>query len=344
MKRREFLQTVSAAGATPLLAGTAVSAADPTEPLPRVDPAQIVTRGDMQYRKLGKTGEEVSCIGVGGFHIGIPKDESESIKIIRSAIDAGINFMDNCWDYHDGASELRMGKALQDGYRKKVFLMTKIDGRTHDAAAKQIDQCLLRLRTDVIDLLQHHEMLRMEDADRVFAENGAQVAVEEARKAGKIRFVGFTGHKDPLVHLRTLEVAKEHGFRFDTVQMPLNVLDAHFRSFARRVLPVLVKEQIGVLGMKPMASGAVLESKAATAVECLQYALTLPTSVVITGMESMDRLKQALDVVKNFKPLPEDQVNAILARTAKAAKKGAYEAFKTGVQYDGTAKHPEWLG
>lgn len=222
-----------------------------------------------------------------------------------------------------------MGKALQDGYRKKAFLMTKIDGRTKPAAAKQIDQCLLRLRTDVIDLVQHHEMIRMEDADRVFGENGAHEAVEAAKKAGKIRFVGFTGHKDPLAHLRTLEVAKENGFRFDAVQMPLNVLDAHFRSFARDVLPALVKEQIGVLGMKPMASGAILEGKIATAPECLNYALTLPTSVVITGMESMDRLKQALEVVKNFRPLPEDQVAALLAKTEKAAAKGKSERFKT---------------
>lgn len=300
--------------------------------------------GDMPYRKLGKTGVEVSCVGLGGFHMGIPADEADSIKIVRTAIDGGINFMDNCWDYHEGVSELRMGKALQDGYRKKVFLMTKIDGRTKAAAAKQIEQSLLRLRTDVIDLVQHHEMLRMEDADRVFGEHGAQEAVEAARKAGKIRFVGFTGHKDPLVHLRTLEVAKEHGFRFDTVQMPLNVLDAHFRSFARLVLPVLVKEQIGVLGMKPLASGAIFDTKTVTAAECLHYALTLPTSVVITGCETVDRVKQALEIAKNFKPLTEEQVAAILKKTEQAAAKGKHEKFKTATEYDTTAKHPEYLG
>jgi aryl-alcohol dehydrogenase-like predicted oxidoreductase len=184
----------------------------------------------------------------------------------------------------------------------------------------------------------------MEDADRIFGEHGAQEAVEEARKAGKIRFVGFTGHKDPQVHLRTLEVAKDHGFRFDTVQMPLNVFDAHFRSFARNVVPVLVKEQIGVLGMKPMASGAVLESKAATAVECLHYALTLPTAVVITGCETVDRVKQALDVAKNFKPLTEDQVAALLKKTEGAAARGKHERFKTSMEFDSTAKHPEYLG
>jgi predicted aldo/keto reductase-like oxidoreductase len=252
--------------------------------------------------------------------------------------------MDNCWDYHDGLSELRLGKALQDGYRKRVFLMTKIDGRTKPVAAKQIDQCLLRLRTDHLDLVQHHEMLRMEDADRVFGENGAQEAVEAARKAGKVRYVGFTGHKDPLVHLRTLEVAKAHGFHFDTAQMPLNVMDAHFRSFARQVVPELVKGGVGVLGMKSMADGSILESNTVTAVECLKYALTLPTSVVITGIETPERLKQALGVVKGFKPLAPEEVDAILAKTARAAATGNYEKFKTGVQFDGTAKHPEWLG
>src|SRR5437763_14496358 len=227
----------------------------------------------MRYRRLGRTGQEVSVIGLGGHHIGRQKEEKESIAIIRAAIDAGINFMDNCWDYHDGGSEVRMGKALRDGYRKKVFLMTKIDGRTKKAAAEQLDQSLERLQTDVIDLLQHHEVLRLEDPDRIFADGGAHEAMLEAKKAGKIRFIGFTGHKDPLVHLRMLEVAAKHGFQFDTVQMPLNVMDAHFRSFAHLVLPVLVRDQIGVLGMKSMGSGVILQSKAVTPVECLTYAL-----------------------------------------------------------------------
>ena len=352
MMRREFIHKVSVAGTVPLMAGSVMNTSHAApmkpekleEPLLRFDVANEILRDGMRYRKLGSTGEIVSCIGLGGFHIGIPKEDAEATKIIRTAIDSGINFMDNCWDYHDGLSELRMGKALEGGYRKKVFLMTKIDGRTKTAAATQIDQCLLRLRTDVIDLVQHHEMLRMEDADRVFGEKGAQEAVEAARKAGKIRFVGFTGHKDPVVHLRTLDVAKEHGFRFDTVQMPLNVLDAHFRSFARGVVPVLVQEQIGILGMKPLASGAILESKVATAVECLNYALTLPTSVVITGIETMARLTQAVKVAKEFKPLSVDEVNTLLAKSAKAAAKGEFEKFKTSVRFDGTATHPEWLG
>src|SRR5438270_12473189 len=216
----------------------------------------------MSYRKLGSTAERVSAIGLGGYHIGIPKDESESIRIIRSAVDRGINFLDNSWDYHDGGSEIRMGKALKDGYRKRIFLMTKYNGRTRESAAKQIDESLKRLQVDVIDLIQFHENIRMEDPDRYFAPGGAHEAVMAAKKAGKVRYIGFTGHKDPAVHLRMLDIAAQNGFHFDSCQMPLNVLDAHFRSFAHQVLPRLVKEGIAVLGMKPMASGIALEAGA----------------------------------------------------------------------------------
>src|SRR5881398_3035503 len=183
----------------------------------------------MIYRELGKTGEKVSAIGVGGWHLGLrPVEEALAIRIVRTAIDRGINFLDNSWDYNEGASEIRMGKALRDGYRKKAFLMTKIDGRSKSEAARQLDQSLRRLQTDCIDLVQHHEVLRYEDPHRIFDEEGAHAALVEARHAGKLRFIGFTGHKDPRIHLYTLEVAKEHGFTFDTVQMPLNVMDAHY--------------------------------------------------------------------------------------------------------------------
>src|SRR5438876_2488121 len=298
----------------------------------------------MIYRALGRTGERVSVIGLGGWHIGQASiSERESIQLIRQAIDRGITFMDNCWDYNEGASQVRMGKALKDGYRKKVFLMDKIDGRTKKAAAEQIDQCLQRLQTDVNDLLQHHEVIRLEDPERIFAEGGAQEAVLAAKKAGKVRFIGFTGHKDPLVHLRMLEVAAQHGFRFDAVQMPLNVMDAHFRSFGEKVLPLLVKEGIGVLGMKSMGDGLILKSKTVTPVECLQYAMTLPTSTVITGIDSLQILKQDLDAVKSFRPLTEKQVAALLVRTAGAAAGGRFEGFKTTNGFDGTAKNPDWL-
>jgi aryl-alcohol dehydrogenase-like predicted oxidoreductase len=205
------------------------------------------------YRTLGRTGERVSAIGLGGYHLGKPYlEESESIRIIRTAIDRGVTFLDNSWDYYDGQSELRMGKALRDGYRQRAFLMTKIDGRDRVTAARQIDESLRRLQTDRVDLLQHHEVIRLDDADRIFATGGAMEAVLEGKHAGKVRYFGFTGHKSPEIHLKTLATAASHRFHFDTVQMPLNVMDAHYQSFEKKVLPVLLKRKIGVLGMKPM--------------------------------------------------------------------------------------------
>lgn len=299
----------------------------------------------MPMRTLGRTGVQVSLVGLGGWHLGFDyTDEELSIRIIRTAIDNGINFMDNCWDYNDGASEERMGKALRDGYRERVFLMTKIDGRTKQDAAKQLDESLKRLQTDHIDLVQHHEILRYEDPHRIFDEKGANAALIEARDAGKIRFIGFTGHKDPRIHLYMLEVAQENGFTFDTVQMPLNVMDAHYRSFEKMVLPELVKQNIGVLAMKTLANGAILKSNAVTAIECLQYAMNLPVSVVITGCESMKDLEQALTAARTFRTLSEQQVQSVLDRTAQPAARGEYELFKTTSIYDGTATHPEWLG
>jgi aryl-alcohol dehydrogenase-like predicted oxidoreductase len=252
--------------------------------------------------------------------------------------------MDNCWDYNDGASELRMGEALRDGYRDRVFLMTKIDGRTRKDAAAQLDESLRRLQTDHIDLVQHHEIIRYEDPHRVFRERGAHEALLAARDAGKLRYVGFTGHKDPHIHLHMLDVAAEHGLRFDAVQMPLNVMDAHYRSFERMVLPRLVAEGVGVLGMKSLASGVILESGVVTATECLHYALNLPTSVVITGIDSVETLEQALEAVRGFRGLDEEQVGELLGRTAPAARAGEFEPFKTTSVHDGTAHNPEWLG
>jgi len=300
---------------------------------------------EMPVRTLGRTGVKVSLIGLGGWHLGFKFiDEELSTRIIRTAVDNGINFMDNCWDYNDGASEERMGRALKDGYRERVFLMTKIDGRTKKDAAKQLDESLKRMQTDHIDLVQHHEILRFEDPHRIFADEGANAALIEAREAGKISFIGFTGHKDPRIHKYMLEVATENGFQFDTVQMPLNVMDAHYRSFEKIVLPELVKQNIGVLAMKTLANGTILESKTVTAIECLQYAMNLPTSVVITGCESMEDLEQALTAARTFKPMSDEQVKGILDKTAEAASKGKYELFKTTSIYDGTAVHPEWLG
>ncbi len=300
--------------------------------------------GGMIYRTLGRTGEKVSAVGLGGHHIGRPADENVGIRIIRSALDGGMNFLDNCWDYHDGRSEVIMGKALRDGYRQKAFLMTKFDGRTGPATARQIDESLKRLQTDRIDLIQYHENIRMEDPDRFFAPGGPLEAVRAAKKAGKVRYIGFTGHKDPAVHLRMLEVAGQHNFHFDSAQMPLNVMDAHFRSFSRQVVPRLVKEGIAVLGMKPMGDGGIARSGVATAIECLHYALNLPTSVVITGCETPERLDQAFEAARTFKPMSQDQLNALLAKTRKAAMSGQYELFKTTERFDGTALHPDWMG
>src|SRR5256714_1130135 len=302
------------------------------------------TSNEMIYRKLGNTGERVSAIGLGGYHIGVPADEHEGIRIIRSAVDRGITFLDNSWDYHEGGSEIRMGKALKDGYRKRVFLMTKYNGRTRASAAKQIDESLKRLQVDVIDLIQFHENIRMEDPDRYFAPGGAHEAVMAAKKAGKVRYIGFTGHKDPAVHLRMLDLAAQNSFHFDAAQMPLNVLDFHFRSFAHQVVPTLVKEGTGVLGMKPIAFGNVLKAGVATPIECLHYALNLPTSVVINGCDSMERLDQAFQAARTFKPLSPAQLSALVSKTKEAALTGRYEPFKTTAIFDGTASHPEWLG
>lgn len=299
----------------------------------------------MPQRPLGATGEQVSAIGLGGWHLGLKHvDEALALRLVRTALDGGMNFLDNCWDYNGGLSETRMGKALRDGYRHKSFLMTKIDGRSYKEATRQLDECLTRLETDCIDLVQHHEIIRYEDPFRILDEDGAQSALEDARKAGKLRFIGFTGHKDPLVHLRMLEVATERGIQFDAVQMPLNLMDAHYRSFAKLVLPELTRLNIGVLAMKTMANGHILKSKTVTPIECLHYALHLPSSTVITGIDSMAILEQAFLAAQTFQPFTDLQLNQLLAKTAAMGKTGSFELFKTTSIYDGTASNPEWLG
>jgi predicted aldo/keto reductase-like oxidoreductase len=302
------------------------------------------SRDAVPRRKLGRTGELVSCLGLGGFHIGQGSlSDDEAVALIREAIDHGITFLDNCWDYNKGQSEARMGKALEGGYRKRVFLMTKLDGRSRDVARAQLGQSLERLKTDHIDLVQIHEVIRMEDPARCFAENGAIQALIEAKREGKLRYIGFTGHKDPAIHLTMLDAAKQHNFTFDTVQMPLNVMDAQYHSFEQSVLPVLVERNIGVLGMKSMGSGDILKSDVVSPEECLRYALSLPTSVVISGMDSHDVLQKNIALAKNLRPLEGDERVALLARVADAAKEGKYEAFKTSHKFDGTQQNPHWL-
>jgi predicted aldo/keto reductase-like oxidoreductase len=346
MQRREFLKGVALTGAGAYTTmGERIMPGMNSEAGAQSSSGVLSAQGAMIYRTLGRTGERVSAIGMGGFHLGQPKlSEDESIRLIRAAIDGGITFMDNSWDYNQGQSEIRMGKALKAGYRKKVFLMTKLDGRTRQEAARQLDESLRRLQTDFVDLIQHHEVIRFEDPDRIFAEGGAMEATLAAKKAGKARYIGFTGHKDPHIHLYMLEVAAQHAFQFDTVQMPLNVMDAHFRSFGKLVLPRLVEQQIGVLGMKPMGDHAILKSGVVQPLECLHYALNLPTSVVITGIDSQQVLDQAFTAASTFHPMSPQEVAALLARTEKAAAHGEYELFKTSTHFDSTAHHPEWLG
>ncbi len=326
MNRREFITVMSAAGF--VATSSTLSGAN--------SPA-------VKRRTLGHTGEQVSILGVGGYHLGRPS-EQEAITIVRTALDNGMNFLDNCWDYNDGVSEERMGKALRDGYRQKAFLMTKIDGRDAATASRQLDESLMRLQTDHLDVLQFHEIIRMNDPERIFAPGGGMEAVVKARSAGKLRYIGFTGHKSPQIHKHMLEVADQHKFLFDTVQMPLNVMDAHYDSFQQIVLPILKEKNIGVLGMKPMGDSIILKSGSVTPIECLRYALSLPTSVVITGCDSMSILQQALGLGRTFTPLTEAERASLLNKTAQTAKNGQYELYKTSHQFDGTFQNPQWLG
>ena len=362
MERRRFLRSAAAA-VTGAVASAGYAQAPQSQPLgqqflttpnpadaahlPRISHAGTL-RGEMLYRQLGTTGVEVSAIGLGGSHVGKAYlSDDQSVQLIHAALDRGINFLDNSWDYNDGRSELLVGKALRaPGYREKAFVMTKVDGRTKQVAQKQIDQSLLRLGVDHIDLLQHHEVLRFDDPDRIFTEGGSMEAVVAAKQAGKVRFIGFTGHKDPHVHLYMLDVAQKHGFHFDTAQMPLNVMDAHFRSFGQLVVPRLIAEGTGVLGMKALGGGdgIILKSKTVTPTECLHYALNLPTSVVITGIDSPQVLDQAFQAASSFRLMDEQQLAGLLAKTQTVAMTGSFELFKTSAHFDTTAKHAEWLG
>ncbi|MDI1446902.1 aldo/keto reductase [Polyangium sp. 6x1] len=352
--RRTFIGSVGAGLALAACASTRDNGGAPSgssdappqgpEPgAPREGDIELPAGAVMPIRILGRTGERVSVVGLGGYHIGMQDDPQESLRIIRAALDHGVNFLDNCWDYNDGESERRMGLALQDGYRQKAFLMTKLDGRTRQSAAEQLDQSLKRLRTDVIDLVQIHEVIRGSDPARVFGPDGTMEALLSARQAGKIRYIGFTGHKDPAYHLAMLKAGFDNGFTFDTVQMPLNPMDPHYKSFEKEVLPVLAAHDIGVLGMKPLASGILLESGAVSAPECLRYAMSLPTSVVITGCDTVGVLEQALHAAYTFEPMRREEKEALLARTAPAGRSGQYEPFKNTKQFDGTERNPKWM-
>ena len=351
MQRRDLMKATAAAAAATLALPAAAQIVDSTTQGGVVKATGPVTsklgqHPDMKYRPLGTTGELVSIIGVGGFHLAKPggTDSDGAVRIVHGAIEAGITFFDNCWDYNGGESEVRLGKALANGYRDRVFLMTKLDGRTAEAATRQLDESLKRLQTDHLDLVQFHEIIRMDDPERVFASGGALEAILRAKEQGKVRYIGFTGHKSPAIHKHMFDVADQHGFHFDTVQMPLNVMDAHFDSFEQGVLPVAVRHGTGVLGMKAFGDPFILDSKAATPMEMLQYPLGLPVALQVTGIDSMPILQQALDAVRTFRPLTAEQRATLLAKTEAVARDGQTERYKVSHHFDGTVQNPQWLG
>ena len=345
LMRSKQVQAAQAPRADEQSKSTQANSQEAATRIPRVTSPGTM-KGEMLHRELGSTGEQVSVIGLGGSHLGKANvEEDEAIRLIHEGLDRGINFLDNSWDYNEGRSEERVGKALsQGGYRQKAFVMTKLDGRTKELATDQINDSLRRLKVDHIDLLQHHEVIRFDDPDRIFSEGGAMEAVVAAKQAGKVRFIGFTGHKDPRIHLYMLEVAQKHGFHFDTVQMPVNIMDAHFRSFSQMVVPEAVKQKIGVLGMKCFGNGIILKSGAVQPMDCLHYSLNLPISVLITGIDSKMLLDQAFAAVKSFQPMDETAVAALIGKTEQVAMNGKYELFKTTSHFDTTARHPDWLG
>jgi len=285
------------------------------------------------HRPLGKTGAQVSVLGVGGYHLGSTKNQQEATELVATALGAGINFFDNAWEYHDGASEEKLGIALK-GKRQDAFVMTKVctHGRGKDVAMQQLEESLRRLQTDHLDLWQIHEVVYYNDPDLIFAPGGAAEALLAAKQQGKVRFIGFTGHKNPAIHLKMLS----HDFPFDTVQMPLNCLDATFRSFETQVLPVANRKGIGILGMKSLGgSGELVTNGAVTPHEGLSYAMSLPVSTTISGMDSLAVLQQNLKIASGFKPLTADAMQATRDRVRTFAADGRYELFKTTTKYDG---------
>lgn len=284
-------------------------------------------------RMLGRTGEQVTAIGFGGYHLGTIKDEAAAIRLVQRAVDEGITFMDNAWEYHDGRSEELMGKALE-GRREQVFLMTKVctHGRDRHEAMRQLEDSLRRLRTDHLDLWQVHELAYDNDPEMHFVEGGVIEALEQAKQEGKVRFVGFTGHKSPEIHLKMLA----YQYPFDTCQMPLNCFDGTFRSFEQHVLPELERQGIAALGMKSMGgAGKMVKAGAVTAEEALRYAMSLPVATVISGIESEQVLEQNLKVVRDFTPLSVAEMQQLRARCAKLAADGRFELYKVTAKHEG---------
>ena len=324
--RRRVLKTIAAVGAAVALSGTRGLAA-------ALEPAHSVSTGEIPRRPLGKTGVNVSALCFGGAHWGGIEDETEAIRILHEAVDAGVTFLDNAWEYNYGRSEELMGKALQ-GRRQQVFLMTKVcsHGRDKQVALQQLDESLRRLKTDYLDLWQIHEVSYDDDPDRHFAPGGAVDALLEAKRKGKVRFIGFTGHKHPDLHLRMLA----RDFPFDTCQMPLNVFDGTFRSFEQHVLPVLNQRGIAPIGMKSLSGNAEpIKQGLVTPEEAIRYVLSLPIASLVSGIDSRAVLKQNLDIVRRFTPMASAEREALRTRVARYAQDGRFELFKSSRRYDG---------
>lgn len=362
LTRRNFIKAAIAAtimspltvldGCSPNSENSALSA---VQGLGFAPPSIDVVNG-MPYRFLGKTGAKVSLLGVGGYHIGKISAPQDAISVIRTTLDEGVNFLDNAWGYNRGRSEELMGQALRGGYREKAFLMTKVCARDEKGSMENLEDSLRRLNTDVIDLWQFHEVNYDVDTDMIFAKDGAIHAAIKAKEQGKVRFIGFTGHKSPQAHLKMLR----QDFPWDAVQMPINVMDAHYRSFAREVLPILVQRKTGVVAMKSVAFGDImrggpphhlerirtafmkivpplgdiLRGYRISVAECLHYAMSLPVSVVVSGIDNLEMARENIAIAKNFKPMTEGERSNLLARVRDVARSGRLERFKTTRIFD----------
>lgn len=297
----------------------------------------------MTYRRFGRTQTHVSAIGIGGYHLGVPEDPDVAVEIVRAAIDGGITFLDNSWDYHGGESERRMGRALRDGYRERAFVMTKLDSRTSDGTLRQFEESMDRLELTQIDLLQLHEVIREDDVDRAFAPGGAIEAYLDLKEQGVVRFIGFTGHKDPAIHVKMLLAALDRGIVFDSVQMPISPFDANYRSFSERVIPICREHDIAIIGMKALGSGRFLESTDVPASELLRWAMSQRVSTVVTGCESVDEVRQAITAASDFEYMTPEERQSIIERVAQIAADGGLEKYKTDTIHDATSDNPHWL-
>ncbi len=317
--RREFLMRTATTASVLVVPGVVHAAGD------------VVggTNDGVPRRRFGRHDDRVSLLCVGGFHIGKPS-ERESVRIIHEALDNGVNFLDNAWEYHHGESEKRMGRALK-GRRDRAFLMTKHHGRDKKMAMQHLEDSLRRLQTDHIDLWQYHEVIYDDDPDRIFAPGGGIEAAEVARKQGKVRYIGFTGHKAPRIHLKMLA----YGFPWDAVQLPLNPFDPHYRSFEKWVLPVLERRKIAPLAMKTRGGGELLETGQCSVEELWRYAAALPVATIVSGMGSVELLRDNLRLARTLQPMTATEMKALRERVKPLAEDGAHELYKTARRFDG---------